>query len=298
VTKVNLKLLHTFMLAAEQGSFRKAAEETNRSPSAISMQIKDLEEQVGVNLFLRTPQRITLTSEGRMLLEQVKSAVTEVQAGLDQLSDLALRRKGHVRIACAPTLASTRLPNILATFKVRHPRSKVEVRELPTAASLEMLRRGEIEFFVGPSIPGMADFVFEPIAHDPVLACVPAIYDEGKDSLSLADLETTPLILLSHGTAIRGVIDSIADAAGLSLDVQYEVQQGITAIALASAGLGVAIIPRIATLQNNYSQFRLVPLSDPSAAREIGIVTLRGYVHHSYAEQLIDLFRNNFKDLR
>ncbi len=285
------------MVAAEHGSFRKAAEETNRSPSAISMQMKDLEEQVGVNLFLRTSQRVTLTSEGRMLFEQVRSAVTEVQSGLDQLSDLANRRKGHVRIACAPTLASTRLPNILATFKVRFPHSKVEVRELSTAASLEMLRRGEIEFFFGPSIPSMADFDFEPLVHDPVLACVPAIYDDQRETLSLADLQTTPLIMLSQETAIRGLIDTIADAAGLTLDIQYEVQQGITALALASAGLGVAILPKIVTLQNNYSQLRTVQLTDSSAFRQIGIVTLRGYVHHSYADQLIDLIRNNLKGL-
>ena len=107
VTNINLKLLQTFLLAAEHGSFRRAAEESNRSPSAISMQIRDLEEQVGMSLFIRTPHCVTLTPEGRLLYDQVGHAMGEVQAGLARLTELAAQRRGRVRIACAPTLADS-----------------------------------------------------------------------------------------------------------------------------------------------------------------------------------------------
>ena len=92
---VNLKLLQTFLLAAEYGSFRRAAEESNRSPSAVSMQIRDLEEQVGISLFIRTPQRANLTPEGKILHEQVRRAMADVQAGLQRLSEVAAMRKGQ-----------------------------------------------------------------------------------------------------------------------------------------------------------------------------------------------------------
>lgn len=298
MSNVNLKLLHTFLLAAEQGSFRKAADESNRSPSAVSMQIRDLEEQVGVTLFLRTPQRIKLTREGKILFDQVKRAVAEVQAGLDQLSDAALSRRGHIRIACAPTLASTRLPNILATFRVRFPRSIVEVRELSTAPLLELLRKQEVEFALAPSIPNMGDFQFEPILEDPLYACIPPVFDNGAESIALADLVNKPCILLSPTTAMRGTIDAAMEELGLSLDVQYEVQQATTAIALAATGLGIAIIPKIALGQASAPQFRVAAISDPSARRQIGIITLRGHVQHSYSEQLINLVRSNLKQVQ
>lgn len=292
---MNLKLLHTFLLAAELESFRKAADESNRSPSAVSMQIRGLEEQIGVPLFRRTPQKVILTPEGRILFDQVRRAVREVQSGLDQLADAAQSRRGHIRIACAPTLASTRLPNILANFRVRYPRSFVDVRELSTASILELLRNHEVEFGLAPSIPNMGEFLFEPILDDPLYACVPPALDDGKAELGLADLSGLPCILLSTTTAVRGAIDSALEASGVTLDVQYEVQQAATAMALASAGLGVAILPKITLLLVSAPQFRAVPITDAVVHRRIGLITARGYVQHPTSEQLMTLIRASLR---
>lgn len=295
--KVNLKLLHTFLLAAEKGSFRKAADESNRSPSAISLQIRELEQQIGVTLFVRTPQSTTLTPEGRVLLSQVQRTVTDVRAALDQLSDIALRRRGHIKIACAPTLASTRLPNILATFRLRFPASEVEVRELSTPGALELLRNHKVEFFIGPAIPNMGDFHFEPVVRDTLCACVPAIYDRGQKQLSIRDLGGIPLILLDSSAAVRGIIESVARDLDINFHAQYEVQQAITAIALASSGLGIAIVPKAALAQANAVTFRPVPLSDAGAHRDLGLVTLRGYSGGGHAQQLLKLIRQNLKQM-
>ena len=292
---MNLKLLHTFLLAAEQESFRKAADESNRSPSAVSMQIRGLEEQIGVPLFRRTPQKVILTPEGRILFDQVKRAVLEVQAGLDQLSDAAQSRRGHIRIACVPTLASTRLPNILATFRVRHPRSLVEVREISTASILELLRNHEVEFGLAPAIPNMGEFQFEPILDDPLYACIPPTFDEGKEEIGLADLVGKPCILLSSTTAVRGTIDSALEALDVRLDAQFEVQQAMTAIALASAGLGIAILPRIALFHVSAPQFRAVPITDSVVHRKVGLITARGYVQNPTSEQLMNLIRASLR---
>jgi DNA-binding transcriptional LysR family regulator len=295
LTHVNLKLLHTFLLAAEQESFRKAADESNRSPSAVSMQIRGLEEQIGLPLFRRTPQKVILTPEGRILFDQARRAIREIQAGLDQLADAAQSRRAHIRIACAPTLASTRLPNILANFRVRYPRSFVDVREHSTASILDLLRNHEVEFGLAPSIPNMGEFQFEPILDDPLYAFVPPGLDDGKAKLGLADLVGQPCILLSSSTAVRGTIDAALAALGVALDVQYEVQQATTAIALANAGLGVAILPKITLLLVSAPQFRAVPLADDNVHRKIGLITARGYLHHPTSEQLMELIRASLR---
>lgn len=294
MANINLKLLHTFLLAAERESFRKAADATNRSPSAVSLQIRELEEQIGVSLFIRTPQRVLLTQEGQILLAQVRRTVTDVHTVLDQLADIAQRKKGNIVIACAPTLASSQMPNILATFKMRHPSSVVGVREVPTEGALDLLANEKVEFFFGPSIPDMADFEFDPIVRDPLVACVPAAYDRGQQSVSVADLVSLPLILLDPNTATRNKIDHIAAEDEVNLHAQFEVQTAITAIALASSGLGVAIVPRGALLQASMTQFRVVPVSNAGAYREVGIVTRRGLTLHSLAHQLIKLIRSNY----
>ena len=88
-----------------------------------------------------------------------------------------------------------------------------------------------------------------------------------------------------------------AFAAGgeVELHAQFEVQTAITAIALASSGLGVAIVPRGALLQASITQFRVVPLADENAYRELGIVTRRGLNLHPLSQQLIKLIKSNFQ---
>lgn len=290
---INLKLLQTFLLAAEHGSFRRAAEESNRSPSAVSMQIRDLEEQIGVSLFVRTPQSANLTPSGTMLYEQVRSAMADVQAGLDRLSATAAQRRSHVSIGCAPTLAATRLGNILATFKLRYPRSVINLKETPPMDALALLQDQEIELYVGPEVPNMTEFHFEPILRDRFAVCIPHEFDEGAESFSLADIATYPLILLDKKTAARGLLDRIST--DLDLNIQYEVQYAYTAITLASAGLGVAVLPNIAVPLLPATSFRVVPLSDAGAERSVGIITARGYVQHGFSEQLMELIRTELR---
>ncbi len=291
-SNVNLKLLQTFLLAAEHGSFRRAAEESNRSPSAVSMQIRDLEEQIGMSLFVRTPQCVTLTPEGRLLFDQVSRAMGEVQAGLARLAELAAQRRGHLKIACAPTLASTRLGPILTTFRARFPRSLVEVRETPPSGALTLLQDQEVELYIGPEIPNLTEFHFEPILRDRLAACVPPAFDGGAAALRLADLSTLPLIALDRQTAIRRLTDRIAAEAGLCLTPQYEVQNAYTAIALAVSGLGVALVPEVAIPMLPGAGYRVVPIDAPGAERAIGILTMRGHVLHGYSEQLMELIRS------
>ncbi|MEO0919256.1 MAG: LysR family transcriptional regulator [Pseudomonadota bacterium] len=290
---INLKLLHTFVIAAEKESFKRAADETRRSPSAITMQIRDLEIQLGVQLFLRSPGNVALTPEGRILLEQVKVGLSEIQDGLDTLALAAQDKEQALKIACAPSLSSTRLPNILATFKARHRKVQVTLKELSTVDALELLRAQEIEFFLGPEVADLADFQFEPIAPDPFFACVPASLDTGKAKLALSDLTDRPLIMLAKPTALRGRLDRIANGQGLTLNVQFEVQQATTAIALAAADLGIAIMPRIATMNPSISQLRLVPITDDLATRDIGIVTLKGATPSKNCGLLLKIIREN-----
>lgn len=292
---INLKLLQTFLLAAESGSFRKAAEESNRSPSAVSMQIKDLEEQIGISLFMRTPQRVNLTNEGQVLFEEIGRAMADVQASLDRLTEMAARRKGKIQIACAPTLASSRLGDILSTFKLRYPRSIVEVQETPPQAALALLHQQEVEFYIGPEVPNLNEFQFESIIDDPLVACIPEEFYGGEKTIGFAALARFPLIMLNRKTAVRGLVDRLTQEEGVELKVQYEVESAQTAMALMAAGLGVSIVPGIALGSGLGKRVRVVPLENPLARRAVGIITSRGYVQQRYAEQLIALIRTNLR---
>ena len=250
-----------------------------------------------MSLFIRTPQRASLTPEGKILFKQIRRAMSDVQLGLDRLAEVAARRRGHVRIACAPTLASTRLGDILATFKLRYPRSIVEVKELPPSGALSLLQEQEVEFYIGPEIPHLTDFQFEPILTDRFMACIPPEYDNDRNNETLSGFGNVPIIMLDDKTAIRGLLDRIIADHEISLNIQYEVQNAHTALALASSGLGIAIVPGIAIGMTANPGYRIVPISDLTATRAVGIITARGYVHHSYSEQLMELIRIDLRSM-
>ncbi|QCO54417.1 LysR family transcriptional regulator [Pseudorhodobacter turbinis] len=293
--QINLKLINVFLVAAEQRSFTRAAEITNRSPSAVSMQIKEIEAQIGMALFLRTQQGVVLTPEGQILYDTAHNAIGTVEIGLERLGRIAAARNGNIRLACAPTLAATRLPDILVDFKKRFPNSAVSVIEVSPRASVKFLKDQMVEFYVGPELPDQTDILFEAVAEDPLVAFIPQNFDPGHPVLALKDLCDTPVIMLDKQTAIRSLTEEILAGEAQALNVQYEVHTAQTALALATGGLGIAILPGIAVPTVPPDGMRIVRIDHPRARRWLGIMTLKGSAPHRYSETLMDMVRLDLK---
>lgn len=291
---INLKLLQSFILVARLGSFREAAVAARRSTSAISMQIKELEDQVGMRLFVRQAKHVALTPNGQTLFEKTDAAMRSIDDGFKSLADMAEMRQSTVTIACASTLASKRVGGVLTKFRKRFPDSRVRLIEAPPIAALEILNRQVAEFYVGPSISDLKTFTFEKLVDEPLMACIPPEFDTGKPMVRFEDMTDVPIIMLDQPTAIRTLIDDILYRKGLSLNVAYELQNAFTALSFASAGLGVAMLPSIAVEMAEFDGFRIVPFAEPDAVRSIGIIAAKGYVQHNYSEQLMRLVRAAF----
>ena len=276
-TNVNLKLLHTFLLVADHNSFRRAAEESNRSQSAVSMQIRQLELQLGVSLFHRTTRRVQLTREGELLLGSARKAVLELQAGLRQIREAAGAEQGRLSFACAPSVAISRLPSVLAAFQAAHPEVSAHVHELASADMLEAIRRQDVDFGIGPRVAGAGEFDFTPIVFDEICALVPySLPQADGESISLTDLSALPILLVTGTSALHGALDEAQQTAGVTLNIKYEVHQVQTQIAMASAGLGVAILPRIAIPAEPDPRLKIMAIVGPTLSRELCVISLRG----------------------
>ncbi len=296
MSDINLKLLQSFLLVARNGSFRHAAKVAHRSTSAISMQIKELEDQVGMRLFIRQSRQVVLTSDGQTLFDKTDKAMRDINNGFLSLSDIASSRQSAVTIACAPTLAAKRVGGALTKFRKRFPDSRVKLIEAPPITALGILDRQVAEFYVGPEISGLNTFTFEKLMDDPLLACIPPEFDRGQSVIYFEDLIDVPVIMLDQPTAVRTLIDGILQEKSLTLNVAYELQNAFTALSFASAGLGVALLPSIAIEMAEFGGFRVVPFAEPEAVRSIGIIAPKGYVQHNYSEQLLRLIRTAFKE--
>ncbi|WP_206956947.1 LysR family transcriptional regulator [Trinickia acidisoli] len=273
---INLKLLSTFLAVAEKESFAKAATATNRSLPAVSMQIKQLEDQLGVAVFQRTTRKVVLTAEGEDLLISVRRAMAELDAGLARVQQASDIQIGRLSIACIPTIAGTRLPAVLTAFAAAFPGITVQVRELVVQALLESVRKREVDCAIGPVLDDCADLEFSPLFEDPYCALLPASYaHDGKDTITLAQvIRCGPLLKFSNATAFRDHIDSVIEASGVTVRNSYEFVQASTLIAMAEAGLGVALLPRIAIPRTTSLPMRLIK---PKLKRTIAIISVRGH---------------------
>jgi DNA-binding transcriptional LysR family regulator len=291
ITRVNLKLLQAFLIVAESGSFREAANQTNRSQSAVSAQIKQLEAQLGVILFNRTTRSVKMTTEGQELLSSAKRALHEIEQGLRRIHESADLRRGRVSLACSPTVAASHLPRILSAFEQDYPQISIDVREMPSASLFESVRKMEVDFGVGPVIAD-ADLSFDIILDDPLFALVPkALMPEARTSISLQDLAMLPVLLLSTATAMRKLLESAMQANGLSFKTKYQCIQVQTMAAMAEAGLGAAILPHSTLPKADSLSTRRLRIVNPSMKRQIAIVQAHGQTLSPAAARLAELIR-------
>lgn len=296
LANVNLKLLQTFLLVADQSSFRIAAEKSFRSPSAVSAQIRQLEGQLGVALFHRTTRNVRLTTEGEQLLDCAQRALMEVESGLRKIQESADIRRGRVSISCSPTIAETRLARVLAAFEKEYPGIEVSVRELTSTALFDSVRKREVDFGIGPAIDTM-EFHFDAVMDDPLFALVPKRFiTTAKRSISLATLTNMPLLLLSPATALRGMLEQALQERNLSFSTRYQFTQAQTLISMASAGLGAAILPRVALPLRIHASTHVLRITNPQLVRQVAIITMRGQKLSPASLRLVELLKQLVPD--
>lgn len=293
VTQINLRLLQTFMLVAESLSFRDAAEQTHRSQSAVSTQIKQLENQLGIILLHRTTRSVVLTPEGRELLEGTKRALHEVNLGLRKIRESADIKRGRVSLACSPSVAANRLPQILVSFKQANPGVHISLMEQHSADIFHMVRQGDADFGIGPLVETVDDDIcFEPILNDRILALVPrALLPNTRKTISLKELVTMPLLLHTPGSAMRRMIESAIDAQSLKFESSYQCMQMQTLVSMANAGMGVAILPQSVLKPGVLSNTQTLRLVEPSLSRQVCLITMRGRTLSPAAAQLAQVVR-------
>ena len=287
---INFKLLQSFVLVAEYNSFRMAAEVSHRSQSATSMQIRQLEEQLGVSLFHRTTRHIQLTREGERLLQAARKALAAIDAGLRDIRDTGDMQKGSVLIGCVPTIASTRLPYALALYEKLYPGVTVHVREMFSIPLFESVRRQEVDFGVGPQTTDSKALCFQAIYSDEMCALVPRSYKLGrKNAIPLREISQFPFLAWGKQTTVDAVLTPILEREGISFSRKYEVSEPHTLLAMSAAGLGIAILPRIMLPPQGHPSLRILPLAGVSLSRQISIITLRGNAFSPAAAHLAQI---------
>lgn len=278
LARISLTLLRSFEATARHLSFSRAAGELGRSQATLSVQVRELERQLDVRLLDRTTRRVSLTEAGNVLAHALNDGFDTIVTGLSAAQEFAEGRRGRVTIACVPSLSGVRLPMILAGYRNKDANTQIDIEELTYIEMVEALTQGRVDFGIGPCVdPPPPTITFTLSIEDPLCVLLPIDHEfAGRASAPLTILENHPLIFLKGTAQLQASLREVAGAHGVLLSSRTKVRQVNTAIGLVRAGVGAAIIPRLALPDQMDPDLVALPIVEPSMIRRTGILTSRG----------------------
>ena len=237
---VKLELYRVFKEVAETGNISLAAKNLYISQSAVSQSIKQLETALQARLFARSPRGVSLTWEGQMLYQYVRSALGLLATGEDKLSQAQQLLLGTLTIGASDTVTSFFLTPFLETFHRQHPGIRLKIVSGRSAKVLSMLRSGavDIAFASSPSEPGLS--TWSCFATHSVFVAGSG-YDCDFDHVyTRQEIADFPLILLERKASSRVFLEQCFLQSGITLTPEIELSSRSLLVSLAKIGLGVA----------------------------------------------------------
>ena len=294
---MEIRQLRAFVVITETGTFTAGAQRTHVTQAAISMQIRQLELEIGAPLFVRAPRRVMLTEAGERLLDRARRILREHDAALAEMAELTGAEHGRLRLASASGMISAEpLPDILQELRARHPRAQMTVTSGTSAELAQQIIEGEIDIaFV--SLPVEArGIVTETLTHDELVAIASPRHPLAKQRvISAAALAGEPLILGERGGNTRRLIDHFFAVAGVHPNVTMELSRQAAIKRMVEAGMGVGIVPTL-TVREEVAAGRLVSwwIEGAQINWELGLARLRGGYESPILRTFLDLCRNYF----
>ncbi len=296
---MEIKQLKAFVAITEEKTFTAGAKRVNITQAAVSMQIRQLEEEVGLPLFTRTPRRVLLTEAGEHLLERARRILREHDAALEELAEIAGAEHGRIRIGSASAMFATeQLPIILEKLMKKYPNSEVSVISGTSQTLVEKILHGETDIaFVSLPIETQ-NIQTETIYSDEVVAIGPKNHPlAGEKYISAAQLAGEKLILGEKGGNTRRMIDKFFEAANVNPNIVMELsrQEAINKMVENHMGVGIA---GAKSSMPDVSKGKIVSwwIEGAEIRWNLGLARLRGGYFSPIAKEFTRLCSENFKE--
>ncbi|WAL84142.1 LysR family transcriptional regulator [Pandoraea sp. XJJ-1] len=274
---LNLRDIRAFIAVAQTGSFTRAAARLHLSQPALTVQIRRLEETVGVRLFDRNSRNVALTPTGRELLPLLQKSLHDMEHVLIDARALGDGSSGTVRIACLPTFAASVLPELIQQVKAAVPRAGFHVRDAVAGVVETLVHNDEVDIGLTGGELNDAEIDVLYAGADHLVAVLPAGHALARRKrVSLTDLASVPLVLTAQGTSVRAVVDGAFASGGCTPEIACEPTYMMTAVAMVRAGLGVTILPASAREVRAEPELRVRPIDHDAFLRPIALIKKRG----------------------
>jgi DNA-binding transcriptional LysR family regulator len=274
---VSLRQIRAFLTIARVKSFTGAAAILHVTQPALTMQVRRLEEALGVALFDRNTRSVELTRVGRDLLPAFERTLQDFEAALGDARDIATETRGLVRLAALPSVAASVLPDAILEFRKKRPNVTFDLKDVIAGQVLTLVQSEQVDFGVMGGTVKAADIetVFE--AKDRLHVVYPKGHPVARlRAVTPAALAEFPLILMQRDTSVRAIVDAGFHAAGLMPEATCDPIYMMTAVGMVRAGLGLSILPGSAREIKAEPGLQSKPIDDPSFTRVVSIIKRSG----------------------
>jgi DNA-binding transcriptional LysR family regulator len=294
---MEIRQLKAFVAIAEAKTFTAGARRVNVTQAAISMQIRQLEDELGMPIFTRTPRRVILTEAGERLLTRARKILTEHDSALSEIAELAGAEYGRLRIGSASAMFATQqLPNIMQKLRVTFPNAELTVSSGTSAALVDKIMHGEIDTaFISFPVDN-SNVICDLLFSDEIVAIAHPLHPlKGEKFISAATLAGEKLILGERGGNTRRMIDEFFNAANVRPNVVMELsrQEAINQMVENNLGVGIA---GAKTVAKEIREGKLISwmIEGAEIKWELGLARLRGGYYSPIAREFVTLCKESF----
>lgn len=278
---MEIRHLQHFIALAEEGKFTTAAQRMNIVQSGLSVSIKELEQELGSQLVVRTTRKVSLTTTGELFLEHARACLAMLNDGVQAVrsQDGVVRGRLHLGILQSLT-PYVQLAMLLQRFRSSYPEVEFAVRALPTETTPALVRSGYVDLSFHAVIgkeqwPGLQMI---PYLQDSLVAICSRKHELGSDSSVRLDLlSRQSFVDLTPERALRKLVDQVFTQHHLPRSIVYQVSDIETLLYLVARGLGVAIVPsalaRSSAQSPNLRALRIVSAAPKLPKWKLAILT-------------------------
>ena len=293
---INFELYRVFYTVANTGNITKAAEELMISQPAISKSIKNLEEQLGGQLFIRTKRGVILTDEGREFYNYISRAMEYIYNAENKFKDLINLNTGTIKIGISSTLTKEFLTPYLEIFHSKYPKIDIQIVTNLSSELIPKLKNGLIDIIILNVIEESFDKDINITKCKEIQDCfvVNSTYKDLIDKdLTFKDLNDYPLILQSKGSNTRKFLDNIANYHNVTLKPIMELASYSLVVEFSKIGLGIGYVTKdyIKKELDNEELF-VLNIKENIPKRSIGIATSKTHLPSFSAKKLIEIITN------
>lgn len=301
---MEFRQLQYFIKVAQKQHVTQAAEELHVAQSAVSRQIHQLEQYLGVNLFIQKGRNVQLTPVGKLFLTRVESIMNELNRAVQEVHEFMDPEAGEVRLAFPHSLGVNLVPTIVAGFRKKHPNVKFRFKQGKFKNIIGMVEKGEVDLALISPFPHKHDHVDGHIVLTEELFAIlpPNHHLSGLESIRLNQLKDESFVLFSEGYSLRTIVRDACAKAGFQPIVGFEGEETDTIRGLVAAGMGVSVLPEMAL---RYISAPLKPvklkIQEPEVTRTIGVIWRRDdrlpLVAEVFRSYLSKFFQESLEDL-